>query len=345
MEDLGIQNTNRREVKAMGVPECLLYVGTEDGVRTMHLRSDGTVTLIHSELLGNAVRGIAVHPDDPRMAYIACGLRGWGLHVTKDAGQSFKAIEFFHDKWVWDVAIQPGDLSAIWVGTEPPMLYVSYDSGHTFHSHDALEHLPSRTQWHFFHAPFYAGHVHGITMSDHKPERIYAGVEQGGLIYSLDGGVTWNDALIGKDIHRIAIKADDPETIFVGAGDGLFVSHDAGTNWNVHPELKGKYIHSIQWDPTNANCLYIYADDANCPLYRSVDGGSHWSPIGRGLPSAKPADSLVIHPVQSNILIYGADTGQRESSLFMSYNHGDTWECIFSGLPKIWRMKIGWHPS
>jgi hypothetical protein len=330
---------NWREVKKMKIPACLLYVGTEDGVRTMYLGSDGTMTLKHAGLHGNAVRGIAVHPYDPRIAYVACGLRGWGLHVTEDAGQSFETLGL-NGKWVWDVAVQPSDPSTIWIGTEPPMLYVSYDGCRTFHPQDSLEYLPSRTKWHFFHAPFYAGHIHGITMSRNNPKRIYAGVEQGGLIYSCDGGVTWNDTLIGKDIHRIAIKADDPDTIFAGAGDGLFVSHDGGLTWREHQELKGKYIHSIQSDPTNPDCMYIYADDANCPLFRSFDGGHHWSPIGKGLPSAKPADSLVLHPANSNVLIYGADTGHRVSSLFISYDQGDTWECLFGGLPKIWRMKI-----
>lgn len=59
---------------------CLLYVGTEDGLSIFRFEGDEQLKLIGHGLTGNAVRAIAVHPRDPRIAYVACGLRGWGLH-------------------------------------------------------------------------------------------------------------------------------------------------------------------------------------------------------------------------------------------------------------------------
>jgi hypothetical protein len=318
--------------------ESLLYAGTEDGLMVFLLGADRTLRLVGRGLHGNAVRAIAVHPEHPNIAYVACGLRGWGLHLTRDAGQTFTSLGFT-DRWVWDVALQPGEPQTMWVGTEPPMMYLSRDGGATFQAMEQIERLPSRNGWHFFHPPFYAGHIHGITIHSSEPTRIFAGVEQGGLLYSHDGGQTWQEALVGKDLHRIGIDRDDPSHIMAGAGEGLFVSRDAGLTWNAVEPLRGKYIHSVLCDPNRADRWYIYADEATCPLYRSDDGGKTWQCIGTGLPKAQPADNLVCHPTAANVLIYAGDTEQRKSSVFLSMDAGESWECILSGLPKVWRLR------
>jgi hypothetical protein len=318
--------------------QFLLYVGTEDGIRSFALDSDCSLRQVGDGLHGNAVRAIAVHPDNPTMAYIACGLRGWGLYLTSDAGKTFASLGFT-DRWVWDVALQPGDPQVIWIGTEPPMLYVSRDGGITFQAHETLEGLPNRNSWRFFHPPFYAGHIHGIAIHPDQPMRIFAGVEQGGLIYSHDGGQTWKEALQGKDLHRIGINHADPNHILAGAGEGLFVSRDAGLTWNPVDPLQGKYIHSVLCDPDHSHRWYVYADDADGPLYRSDDGGETWHQIGKGLPCAQPADNLVRHPKDPNVLIYAGDTGNRQSALFLSADAGEKWERILDGLPKVWRLR------
>jgi hypothetical protein len=323
----------------MTVRECFLYVGTEDGVLVYSLSPDYSLKLIGRGLAGNAVRGIAIHHENPRIAYIACGLRGWGLHVTRDAGKTFTSVGF-NDRWVWDVAFAPDDPQTIWVGTEPPMIHVSRDGGITFQAHEQIDRLSSRNRWHFFHPPFHAGHVHGIAVHPAEPLRIFAGVEQGGLIFTHDGGNTWHDALPGYDLHRIAIDPSDPDHILAGAGEGLFVSKDAGWTWNAVESMKGKHIHTILYDPRNPNRCYVYADDPECPVYRSEDGGSTWRPSGLGLPPAKPADSLVLHPSDSGVLIYGGDQGNRKSGLYLSTDGGESWRCILDQLPKIWRLKV-----
>jgi photosystem II stability/assembly factor-like uncharacterized protein len=322
--------------------ECLLYAGTEDGIRSFILGPDLTLRPVGRGLHGNAVRAIAVHPENPKQAYVACGLRGWGLHVTTDAGQTFTTLGF-PDRWVWDVAWQPGEPQTIWVGTEPPMMYRSRDGGATFQAMEQIEHLPGKNRWHFFHPPFYAGHIHGIAIHPDQPMRIFAGVEQGGLIYSHDGGQTWQEALVGKDLHRIGINRNDPNHIMAGAGEGLFVSKDAGLTWDVVEPLRGKYIHSVLCDADDSNRWYVYADEASCPLYRSDDGGKTWHCIGTGLPTAQPADNLVRHPTAPHVLMYAGDTAPHTSSLFLSTDAGESWERIMDRLPKIWRLRAIAH--
>ena len=165
---------------------CLLYVGTEDGLVIVDVEGE-SATIRGRALEANAVRGIAAHPKAPGTAYVACGLRGWGLHRTTDGGRSFEEIGF-SDRWVWEVVFDPADPRTIWIGTEPPMLYVSRDEGATFQDLPGIDELPSRPNWKFFHPPFHAGHIHGIAIHPDRPERIFAGVEHGSLVYTHNGG-------------------------------------------------------------------------------------------------------------------------------------------------------------
>lgn len=321
------------------VRSSLLYVGTGDGMFVFRA-SEKKLELVGRGLAGNAVRGIAVHPQDSKIAYVACGLRGWGLYKTEDAGRSWQLVGF-HDRWAWDVVLHPSDPKTLFVGTEPPMLYISRDSGQTFQACEGIEQLPSRKNWKFFYEPFYAGHIHGIALHPKRPERIFAGVEHGALIYSLDNGKTWREALVGHDLHRIAIDPLDPDRVFAGTGEGLFVSADAGQTWKAIPKLKDKYVHGIYFSPHDPQRVYLYVAESGSPIYRSDDRGRSFVPIGAGLPEDGPADSFSIHPDRPEVLFYGGEVGERRGQLFVSVDSGESWQPLGEELPKIWRVRTG----
>lgn len=316
---------------------CLLYVGTSDGILVLEFQ-DEALEPVGRGLQGNAVRGIAIHPHDPEIAYVACGLRGWGLHRTRDAGRNFEMLGF-QDRWVWDVAFHPGDPATLFVGTEPPMLHVTRDEGGTFQAFDGIEELPSRSRWMFFHEPFRAGHVHGIAVHLQQPDRIYAGVEHGAFIYSHDAGRTWHEALVGFDLHRVAVDPVNADRVFAGAGEGLYVSADAGRTWNSIPALEGKYVHAIAFDPRSSQTIYVYVAAEGAPLHKSIDGGENWRQIGAGLPAARPADTICLHPQDPGVVFYGGDIGEKISRIFVSQDAGETWQPLPGEFPKIWRMR------
>ncbi len=318
---------------------CLLYVGTEDGMFVFRASSK-SLTLIGRGIEGNAVRGIAIHPKDSQIAYVACGLRGLGLYRTKDAGRTWELLGF-QDRWVWDVVLHPSDPKTFFVGTEPPMLYISRDEGHTFQAFEGIERLSSRKAWKFFYAPFYGGHIHGIALSPERPAWIFAGVEHGALIYSHDYGQTWHEALVGHDLHRVAMDPSNPNRVFAGTGEGLFVSEDAGRTWKPIAALKDQYIHAICFDPKHPQRMYIYGAQDGEPLYKSEDGGRSWRQIAAGLPENGPADSFSLHPEHPEILFYGGEVRERRGQLFVSCDGGESWQTLGTELPKIWRLRVG----
>lgn len=321
---------------------CRLYVGTEDGLRTARLSEDG-LEVRHRAVEGAAVRALAVHPEDPDDVFVGCGLRGWGLHHTTDGGATVEQVGF-DDEWVWGAARHPVDHETVYVGTEPPMLYVSTDDGETFAACEGLDDLPSRPEWTFFHEPFYAGHVHGIAVDPDRPERVLAGVEHGALVASPDGGETWTEALVGRDVHRVAVDPTEPDRVFAATGSGLFRSVDGGDGWRRLPGLAGEYLHAVAFAPDRGR-MYVYAASEDCPVHASDDGGDTWTPVGEGLPPARPADTLRLHPVDPDVLLYAGDVDDGGSRLFVSPDAGATWRRIDHRLPKVWRLAVVPQPA
>lgn len=316
---------------------CLLYVGTEDGMFVFQAGGH-ELELLGRGVAGNAVRGITVHPEDPRISFVACGLRGWGLYKTANAGQSFELVGFT-DRWVWDVSFHPSDAKTLWVGTEPPMLYVSSDGGGTFQACEGVEALPSRKRWKFFHPPFYAGHIHGMAIHPERPERIFAGVEHGALIFSADGGKTWQETLVGHDLHRLAFDPENPDRLLAGTGEGLFVSEDAGSSWRAERMLKGKYVHGVYFHPNDPRRVYVYVAEKGTPIYASSDGGCSFVPMKTALPENGPADCLCFHPGSAEVLFYGGEPQAHRGQLFVSPDGGESWQPLGPELPKIWRLR------
>lgn len=314
-----------------------LYIGTCDGIQIGKL-SNGSFNEIGSNIQGNAVRDIAVHPENPLDVFIGCGLRGWGLYHTEDGGKSVDSIGFM-DQWVWGVSRHPLNPEKIFVGTEPPMIYVSSDNGITFEPFEKISSLPSKERWMFFHDPFHEGHIHGITIHPEEPERVFAGVEHGALIYSHDNGKSWHEALIGSDVHRLAIHPEDADHIFTATGAGLYQSLNAGKDWEIIPDLQGKYLHSIEFDFNDSSTMYAYSD-GNTPIFKSQSNGQSWTALNSELPPAQPADNLRVDPSSPQTIVYAGDIDNQSSQLFISTNGGENWEKVGDPFPKIWRLEV-----
>ena len=61
-------------------------------------------------------------------------------------------------------------------------------------------------------------------------------------------------------------------------------------------------------------------------MFKSTDGGNHWSPVNSGLTNLA-IQALTVDPLNSATVYAGTGTG-----VFMSENAGDTWGPINSGL-------------
>ena len=131
-----------------------------------------------------------------------------------------------------------------------------------------------------------------------------------GIYKTMDGGKTWK--MLGlektKNIHRIIIDPNNPNTVYVAAiGNpyavhperGVYKTTDGGDTWNLILHTNDSSgCADLVMDPTNPNKLIasiwqhqrtpwsFYSGGKGSGLYITVDGGKNWKKLGKddGIP-------------------------------------------------------------
>jgi photosystem II stability/assembly factor-like uncharacterized protein len=128
--------------------------------------------------------------------------------------------------------------------------------------------------------------------------------------------------------------------IWVGTDDGfVWRTRDGGGHWtNVTPASLSPWSKVGIVEPSHfaADGAYVAVDrhrldDQKPYLYRTRDGGRSWQGITRGLPVDGGPNSLNVvreDPVQRGLLFAGTERGA-----FVSFDDGDRWQPLSSGLP------------
>jgi photosystem II stability/assembly factor-like uncharacterized protein len=127
----------------------------------------------------------------------------------------------------------------------------------------------------------------------------YFGAVNGGIWKTTDAGVVWTPIFDSQRIGSIgalAVAPSDPQTIYAGTGEsdirsdlssgnGVYKSLDGGRTW-THLGLEDtRQISRIVIDPQNPNIVYVgalghaYGPSTERGVYKSIDGGLHWSRI------------------------------------------------------------------
>jgi len=216
------------------------------------------------------------------------------------------------------------------------------------------------------------GRVQDIEMDPNNTNVIYVGSASGGVFKSTDGGTNWTPIFDGEpslSIGDIAIAPSDPSIVYVGTGEpncgggsvtydgaGIFKSIDSGATWNYVGLDSTRNTGRIVIDPTNSDRVFaatmgdLFANDSHRGVYRSIDGGQTWDQVLFVNDSTGAVD-LAINP-QHPDTIY-AVTWQRVRrftyeayygpgcGIWRSYDGGDTWTQLTSGLPSSDNGRIG----
>lgn len=145
--------------------------------------------------------------------------------------------------------------------------------------------------------PYRGGRVLAVAGDPSARNRFYFGAVNGGVWRSEDAGRTWApifDAAPVASVGAIAVAAADPRRIYVGTGEadmrsdiaqgtGLFRSDDGGAHWAPAGLADTQQIGRILVDPRNPDALLVaalghpYGPNAERGVFRSEDGGRHWT--------------------------------------------------------------------
>ncbi|MFN2595813.1 MAG: WD40/YVTN/BNR-like repeat-containing protein [Pyrinomonadaceae bacterium] len=211
--------------------------------------------------------------------------------------------------------------------------------------------------------PFRGGRTVGATGVVGQPNVFYIGVNNGGVWRTNDYGRTWqpifDDQPTGS-IGALAVAPSDPNTIYVGSGeglqrpdlsvgDGVYKSTDGGRTWRHMGLRDGQQIGAIVVDPRDRDRVFVavlghpYGPNEERGVFRSTDGGEHWQKVlykdadtGAVALSFDPSNSQTIYAD-----LWQARQGPWEngswqgagSGLYKSTDGGSTWHAINKGLP------------
>jgi uncharacterized repeat protein (TIGR01451 family) len=197
---------------------------------------------------------------------------------------------------------------------------------------------------------------------------VYAGTGEGalsgdsyfgnGILRSTDGGSHWThvsgDYFEGVATSAVAVDPTNANHLYAailrGRGGarrttppvhsryGIWESKDAGVNWTLDKLAKSESngATDVKIDPQNPSILYSsFWGDA---IYKSTDGGAHWSPIMSGLPVTDYGASAtrfalgISHPSGHPAVLYaGFNWADQPARVFRSDNQGASWTLLPTG--------------
>ena len=117
-----------------------------------------------------------------------------------------------------------------------------------------------------------------IQIDPQDPLAIYAGTSERGIIYSLDGGDSWEEVTKGPkgNILSIAIDPKDKCTVFATMRNKIYKTENCHRDWEemfFDPKTTLSFTSiAIDW----FNPLNIYAGTSEGDIFKSTDGGLSW---------------------------------------------------------------------
>ena len=209
------------------------------------------------------------------------------------------------------------------------------------------------------------GSIGDVAVAPSNPNIIYAGSGEGiqrpdlsvgnGIYKSEDAGKTWknmglSDAL---QIGGLAIDPTNENRVFVAAlghpygpnnQRGVYRSTNGGKTWE-QVLFKDENTGAVQVciDPSNPNIVYADMwgarqapwengswEGAGCGLYKSIDGGTTWKKLEKGLPGKKEGLGRIgfcIAPSQTNRL-YAVVNTKSDGGIYRSDDAGESWTLL-----------------
>jgi hypothetical protein len=223
--------------------------------------------------------------------------------------------------------------------------------------------------------------IGAIAVAPSAPSTVYVGTGESdmrdsisigdGMYKSSDAGKTWSHIGLAttRQISRVAVDPRNPNAVFVAAlglaygpsaDRGVYRSRDGGGTWQkvlfkndnvgasdvVIDPADPHIVYAALW-ATRRPPWYIYAP-SNGPgggIFKSVDGGTTWTPLTSGLPAGVTGRiGLAVSPSASRRVYAVVDvTGERardDGGVYRSEDAGATWTRV-SGDMRVWGR--GWY--
>ena len=285
---------------------------------------------------------------------------GSGVFGSDDGGESWRGAGLSEFE-VWQV--RSGGPGVLYASTQPTGLFRSKDGGASWQSIDALLETPGAEDWCVPVKPRLPGRARALVVDQANPERLWVGVEVGGIAMSSDAGENWEMTLPGEnpDLHMMFAHPDQTDVLYASTGygrldgvaemiegnAGVFRSEDGGASWEyAWVGIEPRYSRPMCIDHRSPFALTVasaptafsnHRDDggAGAMLFRTEDGGRHWRSLcdDAHSPSAANIHGLNVDPDVVGGVVIGTDTGE-----VWRVDNDANWSLAAESLPPVFAV-------
>src|SRR5213593_4490656 len=227
---------------------------------------------MHSDCIVRMLR------SDGRSPEVVYAGTDFGLYRSDDGGGTWRLLENpMKGSMVWRIAVDPTNDRNVWVGLEVDGVRYSRDGGETWAKVNGQ--IPNQD-------------VHNVLVVAGPPKAVFTVVNDD-VWRSTDDGKTW-EAARAREVfpwhypRGIAVKPNDPRTVFVTLGDttpgrigAVMRSRDAGATWQSLglPVQPNSAIWTVSMSAAAPET--VLAASRYGYLYRSDDSGDSWRKLWR----------------------------------------------------------------
>lgn len=268
-----------------------------------------------------------------------------GVFRSMDGGESWTDMKApVEGRPVYCLHLDSKDPTTVYAGSDPVAICKSSDGGESWRRLPTVQPEGAITGC-------FPVRVLKIAVDPTNSDHIYAALEVGGVVRSLDGGESWEDISAGllelakkphlsncilsdnlnegmMDLHALTVSAEQPGTVWVANRMGLFVSKDRGDHWEEYGIGKYsdlQYGRDIMVSPHDPKVFVAALSDSSRghagSVYRSTDVGKSWQRLDHDVSIDSTVMTVTVSPNDPDRVFCAARLGQ----VFGTEDGGATW--------------------